>query len=226
MPRHLGAPFNGALVQAQILPAHASLKAPLVREALVRRETPLNDCIPARAGVPQQHRLAALPSPQKRSRGPFVRSASCTHSPVHCLCPPRAKTPRTCGTHIVHASPRLTSFDLVILAHKGAQMLTGPAVRTHAKFVLAADMLVLCIVEHRTCLLWPRVSVRRATLEMRLARTRSQVPSLLCLSLHSMIPSMASIALATDAVSARGHQLAPPSRVVLCPAGPPASGVS
>ena len=71
----------------------------------------------------------------------------------------------------MHASPRLTSFDLVFLAHKGAQILTGPAVRTHAKFVLAADMLVLYIVKHRTCLLWPRVSVRRATLEMRLART-------------------------------------------------------
>ena len=42
MPRHLGAPFNGALVQAQILPARTSLKTLLVWEALVRRETPLN----------------------------------------------------------------------------------------------------------------------------------------------------------------------------------------
>jgi hypothetical protein len=32
-------------------------------------------------------------------------------------------------------------------------------------------MLVLHIVEHHTCLLWPRESVRHATLEMRLART-------------------------------------------------------
>jgi len=46
----------------------------------------------------------------------------------------------------------LTSFEVVFLAPKGARMLTGPAVRMHAKFVLVADMLVLHIVEHRTCL--------------------------------------------------------------------------
>jgi len=82
---------------------------------------------------------------------------------------------RTCGTRIVRASPRLTSFELVFLARTGAQTLTGPAVRVRGKFVLAADThglpLALHVVERRTCLLWPRESVRRATLEMRPAGT-------------------------------------------------------
>jgi hypothetical protein len=42
MPRHLEAAFNGALVQARVLPARASLKTLCVREALVLRETSLN----------------------------------------------------------------------------------------------------------------------------------------------------------------------------------------
>jgi hypothetical protein len=76
-------------------------------------------------------------------------------------------------------------------------MLTGPAVRMHAKFVLVADMLVLHIVEHHTCLLWPRESVRRATLEMRLARTLTVPGTISAVPVTALDVSMASIAPAT-----------------------------
>ncbi|KAI0286357.1 hypothetical protein BC826DRAFT_972643 [Russula brevipes] len=228
--------FSGALVQAQVLPARASLKTLRVPDALVLREgTPLNvsaslAALPALASLTIAFRLE-----QGYDNGTVLRAivAACPHlrhldftiacrpsftivsapslssrpsspSPEECLFVWRPHHPG--NVHAMRSSPRPAAharpahrallrrrrpphmryphraleptadvFELVFLARTGAQTLTGPAVRARAKFVLAADThglpLALHVVERRTCLLWPRESVRRATLEMRPAGT-------------------------------------------------------
>jgi hypothetical protein len=74
---------------------------------------------------------------------------------------------RICGTRLVRASPRLSSFELVFLERGGA-----PLPRARASFVLVADChglpLTLHVVErHKRRLFWMGEAVSRATLEMR-----------------------------------------------------------
>ncbi|KAH8993354.1 hypothetical protein EDB92DRAFT_1934503 [Lactarius akahatsu] len=186
--------FSGALVQAQVLPARASLKTLRVPDAIPLREgTPLsvsaslagydNGAILRAivAACPRVHHLdftiACRPSITVETFSRTIRPLGQLRTLTLRIVPsPGEDSLRACGARLVRASPRLSAFDIVFLARSGPHTLAWSVVRARASFVLAADRhglpLALHVVERRPRLLWPGEAVHRVTLVMRPASSR------------------------------------------------------
>ncbi|KAH9168241.1 hypothetical protein EDB89DRAFT_2115384 [Lactarius sanguifluus] len=189
-----------ALAKAQVLPARASLKTLRIPDAIPLREgTPLSISaslaatttapFSARsfAACPRLHHLdftiACRPSITVETFSRTIRSLGQLRTLTLCIVPsPGEDSLRACGTRLVRASPRLSSFDIVFLARSGPHTLAWSVVRARASFVLAADRhglpLALHVVERRPRLLWPGEAVHRMTLVMRPAGTRTPLLAL------------------------------------------------